>query len=185
MLDLAGTIFRTQYFITTQEQYNSSAQNAHIFSAMLFPRQNHNSNNTPTAVATWRVAPEAIPPSCASSQSGARRAAATGGRAQGRQARRGRGRSVGAALERDSCCPAASRRRQLRLIGIVASPRASLRASRHAAPSPGPTVDPKGFPMRGRSVVAALARDSRPFPQPAGKDEFHCRGLGDLARTSA
>ena len=78
---------------------------------------------------THRLAP------CTSSQSGTRRAAVTGERAQGRQARREGGRSVGAALARDSCPSRSQRQRQLRLAPLIANPRAPLRDSRHTNPA--------------------------------------------------
>ena len=55
-----------------------------------------------TTTARWCSLRRQFLLSCASSQTGTRRAAVAGGRAQGPQARRGRGRSVGAALARDS-----------------------------------------------------------------------------------
>ena len=139
---------------------------------MLIPTYPHHHNSNTTPAARWCAATDATPHSCASSQSGARRAADTGERAQVRHARRWRGRSVGAdALARfvlsHSWPPTTAA-----LIGIVASPR-------HAEPPPGPTVDPDGSPGRGRHIGAALSCDSRPSPQPAVKNEFRRRGARD------
>ena len=63
---------------------------------MLIPTYPHHHNSNTTPAARWCAATDATPHSCASSQSGARRATDTGERAQVRHARRWRARSVGA-----------------------------------------------------------------------------------------
>ena len=122
--------------------------------------------------------------SCASSQTGTRRAADAGGTCAmpestpRAQAIRRRGSSarfavVPPASDNDSCASPPSLPIRERLCELLASPIRRV----------GPTADPEGSLGRGRSVGTALARDSRPSPQPAGEDEIrHCR-LRDLPRT--
>ena len=140
---------------------------------MLIPTYPHHHNSNTTPAARWCAATDATPHSCASSQSGARRAAATGERAQVRHARRWRGRSVGAgalarfvlsrsqptttAAPRWHCCQSES---------ATTSRRRDRPQDRKALPG---AFDPSArllHAIRGRPPIII-----------SGGDEFHRRGL--------